>query len=202
VVILALSWGQGLVPMRFVLVGIGIGFVLFAGVDFLLTRAEQTDAATVMRWWVGSLNASGWDELRPAVLLIGPLMVAGLWIGPRLDRLALGTDMATGLGVPVIAVRVVAALAGALAVALAVFLAGPVPFVAFSAGPIARRISGGGGAALMTSVLMGALIVTLADLAARFAFAPVQMPVGLFTAAIGAPVLLFILVRRSTRESL
>jgi iron complex transport system permease protein len=69
-------------------------------------------------------------------------------------------------------------------------------FVALLAGPIARRLTGNSGAALATSALTGGLILSLADLAGRLVLAPMQLPAGLFTAAAGAPFLLWLLLRK------
>jgi iron complex transport system permease protein len=82
---------------------------------------------------------------------------------------------------------------GVALVALGVSVAGPLPFVAFVAGPIARRILRDGRPALLASAIVGALVVLLADIAAR-STPMVQLPAGVFTALIGAPVLMWLLL--------
>jgi iron complex transport system permease protein len=77
----------------------------------------------------------------------------------------------------------------------AVAAAGPLPFVALAAAPLARRIAGASGPTLFTAGLVGAVIVTGADLMGRLVFAPVQLPAGIFTAVLGAPYLIYLLIR-------
>ncbi|MCA0919410.1 FecCD family ABC transporter permease [Pseudooceanicola nanhaiensis] len=196
-VITALAWRDGLQPLRFVLVGVGIGLMLYAAVDYLLTRATGMEAEAAYRWLAGSLNAVGPSELTLGLPVITALLVAAALLERGMARLALGAEVATSLGLPLTRLRAAAALIGVLATALAVYVAGPVAFVAFVSGPVARRLAGGG-PALLLSALLGATFLTAADLAARLAFAPTQLPVGIFTALCGAPVLIW-QIRRQGR---
>jgi iron complex transport system permease protein len=98
-------------------------------------------------------------------------------------------------------VRLAAAVVAVLLAAVAVSTCGPVAFVALVAGPLGRRIVGGGGAALVPAALTGAVLLVSADLAGRLALAPIQLPAGLFTALLGAPYLLWLLavqIRKGT----
>jgi iron complex transport system permease protein len=191
-----LAWRRGLQAARLVLVGIGIGFAASAVNDYLLTRADIEDATRATVWLTGSLNGRDWDHVvtvAAALAALGPVVVV---LQRRLDRLELGDDAAAALGVPVGRSKLLLVLAGTALAALAVAAAGPVAFVAFVAGPIARRLTRSPGACIVPAAFVGALVVVAADLAARRVFAPTELPVGIATAVMGAPFLLWLLSRQ------
>lgn len=192
----ALSWQRGLQMDRVVLIGIGLGLALYAGVDMLLSQSNIFDAAQAAIWMTGSLNGRSWPDAARIALAMVVLLPLGLALSRGMNRLALGEDLAAGLGLRISPLRVWASLIGVAAAAMATSVAGPVAFVALLAGPIARRLTGNSGAALATSALTGGLILSLADLAGRLVLAPMQLPAGLFTAAAGAPFLLWLLLRK------
>ncbi|PXY33208.1 iron ABC transporter [Prauserella sp. PE36] len=191
--IYVLTWRKGVTGYRLVLVGVAMGAMLTSIVSYCLTRADVYDAREALVWLTGSLNAKTWTTVQIlglSLALIVPLaLLAGRWLLP----LELGDDTAQALGVPLERARmglIVTAVALAAAATAAV---GPVAFVAFVSGPIARRLAGGPGIALVPSALVGALVMTVSDLVAQHAFASVQFPVGVVTAIVGAPYLLWLL---------
>jgi iron complex transport system permease protein len=194
--VFGLSWRRGVQAHRLVLVGIGVGFTVAAAVDYLLTRAEINEVQQAAVWLTGSLNGRTWDEVTivlVALVLLGPIAVL---LQRSLDRLDLGDDTAVALGVRTAQAKLaLVAVAVALA-ALGVAAAGPVAFVAFVSGPIARRLIGTSRACVVASALVGAVVTVTADLAARRLLAPVELPVGVMTAVIGAPYLLWLLRRQ------
>ncbi|MEM9612578.1 MAG: iron chelate uptake ABC transporter family permease subunit [Actinomycetota bacterium] len=196
-VLIYLAGGRGRVAAtRLVLVGIGVGAVARAGVELMLTRAASFEIQRAMVWLTGSLNGRSWVHVRSvalAMIVLVPLIMLGQ---RRLATLEFGDDVAAGLGVPLGRTRSSLLLAAVALTAVAVAAAGPIGFVALIAPPIARRLVRGATVALATSALVGALLVVAADLAARRAFAPTELPVGLMTAAIGAPYLLWLIQRR------
>ncbi len=194
--------GRGVQAYRLVLVGIGIGFAATAVVDYLITRAEIFDVQRAAVWLTGSLNGRSWDDVRTvglALLVLTPLAVL---MQRWLDRLELSDDVAAGLGVPVGRAKLALVLVGVALAALAVAAAGPIGFVAFVAGPIARRLVDTPGAALIPAGFTGALVTVAADLAARRVLAPTELPVGILTAVIGAPYLLWLLSRQGRTGAL
>jgi iron complex transport system permease protein len=199
--VVAVSWQGGLRLWRLILVGIGLGLTLQAAITFLMSRAELFDAAAATHWLTGSLNARLWSHAALAgggLALLAPLALAS---GRALDRIEMGDDIATGLGLRIGAVRAGAALLAVLLAAIATAACGPVGFVAFVAGPLARRI-GPGGPSLALAALTGAAILTAADLAGRLAFAPTELPAGIFTALAGAPYLLWLLATQIRKGAL
>lgn len=197
-----LAYRRGLAASRLVLVGIGIGFAASALVDYLITRAQIHDVQRAAVWLTGSLNGRTWDHVRTigfALVLLAPLIVVAQ---RSLDRLELGDDTATALGVRVGRTKLFVILLAVVLAALAVAAAGPIAFVAFVAAPIARRLTSTPGACVVPAALVGALVTTASDLAARQVFAPTEFPVGIATAVVGAPYLLWLLARRARTGAL
>jgi len=188
-----LAWRQGIAGYRLVLVGIGIAAMMGSAIDYLMTRADVNDAQVALLWLTGSLNGVSSTKMVPLLLLlviIGPLT---LWAAGSLAGLQLGDDVATSIGVVVERSRLLLILFGVALASIATAAAGPVGFVAFVSGPIARRLTGGAGASLVPAALVGAAVVSTADFAGQHLL-PLQLPVGVLTAAVGAPYLLYLLV--------
>jgi iron complex transport system permease protein len=193
--ITVLAARHGMVGSRFVLIGIALAFLAQAAIGYLLTRADERDAQSALVWLVGSVGTVSSEEL--AVTAVGLLVfvVALVALSPRLRMLQLGDETATGLGVRVTRTRLLITLAAVGLAAVATAAAGPVAFVAFVSAPIARRLLGGTGPALVASTLVGAVVVAGADLLAQHAVPGLQVPVGIVTGIVGAPVLLLLLAR-------
>ncbi|MEU3727568.1 iron chelate uptake ABC transporter family permease subunit, partial [Streptomyces sp. NPDC031705] len=104
-------------------------------------------------------------------------------------------DTALSLGIPLRHARIALLLLATCLTALATSAAGPIAFIALGAPQIARRLAGTAGIPLVTSALTGAVLLILADLGARTALAPAELPVGVLTGAVGAPYLLLLLAR-------
>jgi iron complex transport system permease protein len=188
---------------RLILAGVGIAAALHAVVNFLMTRADIRTAADVLVWLNGSLNSANWERagiLMASLLVLVPAVI--ILAGP-LRILELGDDAAAGLGISVNATRLGLVLTAVGLAAVATAAAGPVAFVAFLAGPIARRIVRK--PSLPASAFTGALIVLAADFFASN-IAPMildgtVLPVGVITGALGAPFLLWLLVTSNRKEA-
>ncbi|ETX13420.1 iron ABC transporter permease [Roseivivax halodurans JCM 10272] len=195
--IFALSWRNGTTSLRLILVGIGISAFAGACASFISTFGEVAAVQRAMVWLAGSLRDSRWDRLPE---LIGWMLPACLLIafGAReLDLIVLGDDVARGRGQPVNLVRIALLFGTAMICGAAVAAAGLIAFVGLAAPHIARGLVGQRHAALLpASALTGALLVLAADLIARRALAPVQLPVGIVTAMLGAPFFGVLLWRR------
>ncbi|GGO59688.1 ABC transporter permease [Microbacterium nanhaiense] len=181
---------------RLILIGIGIGAMLNAVVQFLVQRASEWDVSVAMRWLTGSLNGVQPDGLWPlivGVVVLVPIIVA---VSRALRALELGEASATALGVRVGATRVVLIVAAVALACVATASTGPIAFVALLSGPIATRIVGPGAPAIIPAGLVGACLVLAADLIGQFAF-DTAFPVGVITGIVGAPYLLFLLIRMS-----
>jgi iron complex transport system permease protein len=197
-----LAWRRGIAASRLVLVGIGIGFTASAGVEYLITRANIYDVQRAAVWLTGSLNGRGWDDVRTigfGLAVLAPLVILGQ---RSLDRLDLGDDTAAALGIRVNRSKLLLVLLAVGLAALAVAAAGPIAFIAFVAGPIARRLVNSPSACTVPAAFVGAFVTVAADLMARRVLAPTELPVGIMTAIIGAPYLIWLLARRARTGAL
>jgi iron complex transport system permease protein len=188
---------------RLILAGVGIAAALHAVVNFLMTRADIRTAADALVWLNGSLNSANWERAGMLALALLVLVPAVTALAGPLRILELGDDAAAGLGIRVGFTRLALVITAVALAAVATAAAGPVAFVAFLAGPIARRFVRK--ASLPASAFTGALIVLAADfLAANIAPLVLDgtvLPVGVITGALGAPFLLWLLVTANRKDA-
>ena len=176
-----------------ILVGIGTAAFMQAAVTFMLSRADINNAQDLMVWLTGSLNSATWERvaiLGAALLVLVPFTAVG---SRQLSGLALGDDTAAGLGFDVPRARLLLTVVGVLLAAFPTAAAGPIAFVAFLSGPIAKRLNAGA-SSLPLSALVGAAIVLAANFVAVNALPGTALPVGVVTGALGAPFLLWLLI--------
>jgi iron complex transport system permease protein len=184
---------------RVVLVGIGVAAGVAAVVQILSLRA-QLQLAAALTWLAGSTYARSVGDLSwfvlPLVLLVGLVLVARV-----LDLLALGEDLPRSLGLPVGRVRLVVLLVGAVLAAGTAAVVGTVGFVGLVAPHLARRLVGAGHRRLVpVAALLGAVLVVAADAVGRWVLAPNEIPVGVVTALVGVPYLVWLLRRQRSRD--
>ncbi|MDK1374137.1 MULTISPECIES: iron chelate uptake ABC transporter family permease subunit [unclassified Sinorhizobium] len=189
-----LSFRNGIAGTRLILVGIGVSAMLQSVVAYILQSAPAWNLQEAMRWLTGSVNGAQLDQALP--LLLALLFFGGLLLsrGRDLETLRLGDDMAAGLGTRVSQTRMLVILAAVGLIASATAATGPIAFVAFLSGPIAGRIIRNDGSLLMPSALTGAVLVLAADYVGQH-FLPGRYPVGVVTGALGAPYLIYLIVR-------
>lgn len=194
----AFAWRGGLQATRFVLIGIGFAVALRSVTHLFLTKGDYLVAQQAKVWMTGSLNARGWDEAAPlawTLLLLAPFVC---WAARAQRTVSMDDDTATALGVRLGRVRVGLALLGVVLASVATGAAGPVDFVALLAPQIARRMTRTAQIPLLCSALLGSVLVVVADLLARKLFEPTEVPVGVLTAAVGAPYLIWLIARGRT----
>ena len=193
-VIYALSWRGGVTAYRVVLIGIGMAAIMSAVMSYLFTRARLFEVQQALGWLVGSLNASGSDDIAAMAGALAILLPATVLLVRSLDALQLGDDTATALGARIEAVRLGLIVVGVAYAAFATAAVGPVTFVAFVAGPIARNLLAGSGKGFPQAAIVGALVMLASDLVAQHALPMVQLPVGVVTGLFGAGFLLWLLI--------
>ncbi|MGW5684094.1 FecCD family ABC transporter permease [Nonomuraea sp. NPDC003754] len=197
-VVYALAWRRGLDGYRLVLVGIGVAAV-FTNVKFwLLTVGDVNDTGRAMVWIAGSLNGRGWEHVHPVAIAVAVLVPLTLLGTRSLDALRYGDDTITSLGVRMNLARGLMLLAAVLLAAVSTASAGPIAFVALAAPQIALRLARSAQPPLVSSAVVGALLTAAADLIARVAFSPIELPVGVVTAVLGAPYLIHLIWRART----
>ncbi|MVO86168.1 iron chelate uptake ABC transporter family permease subunit [Streptomyces sp. p1417] len=189
------AWRGGLHATRFVLIGIGFAVALRSVTTLFMTEGDYLVAQQAQIWMTGSLNGRGWAEAEPLALALLALLPFVAWAARAQRAVTMDDDTATALGTRLGRVRLGLVLLGVVLASLATGAAGPVEFVALLSPQIARRLTRTAQIPLLSSALLGALVVVLADLLARRLFAPTELPVGVLTAAVGAPYLIWLIVR-------
>jgi iron complex transport system permease protein len=193
--IYGLAWRRGVHGFRLVLVGIGLQAMLLAIVHWLLVVAEVFEAARAYVWLNGSLNARGWEHVVPVSIALAVLLPAAFLLAHVLGALQYGDDTARGLGVPVNRARSMLLLVAVGLASVATASAGPIAFVALVSPQIAQRLVGGARPPIGMSLVVGGALTVIADVVARTAFGATELPVGIVTAVLGAPYLLYLLAR-------
>lgn len=192
----ALVLRRGLQGFRFVLVGVGLSALLLAVNAYLITRATLYDALAAQEWLTGSLNLRTWPQVIAVAVAVALLLPLGALWSRRLTVLEMGDPIAGALGVPRQSTRLVLIAAATGLAAVATAATGPIAFVALAAPQLARALTRATGPALLTSALMGAVLLGASDLAVQRIFGSSQLPVGIVTSAVGGLYLAWLLAAR------
>ena len=182
-------------PVRMILMGAALAAFFSGLITVVVVMGAPQQLQTLYAWLSGSLIGRDWDHVNllwPWALVMLP---CGLLLARPLNLLRLGDEMAEGLGLPVFRAQALIILAAIGLVAPVVATMGPVGFVALIAPHMARAIlrTGNALAVLPVSAILGAVLLTLADLGAREILRPAELPVGLVVTGLGAPVALYFL---------
>ncbi|WP_064092914.1 FecCD family ABC transporter permease [Rossellomorea aquimaris] len=191
-----LAWRKGVSPVRLVLIGIGISALAQALTTMLMIIGPIYRASQANIWITGTVNGSDWNDvwiLLPWSLIF---IVLSFFISRQLNIQELGEEIATGVGGHVQRQRFFLLIMSTALVGGAVAFAGGIGFVGLMAPHMARRMVGSSfGALLPTAALIGGILVMVADLIGRTVFLPLEVPAGVFTAAIGAPYFIYLLFK-------
>jgi iron complex transport system permease protein len=187
----------------FLLGGLAIAALVNAGIGLLVFLADDRQLRDITFWMLGSLGGATWSK----VLAILPFLLATLLALPMmargLDLLVLGEAEAFHMGIAVERLKRIAIVVIALAIGAAVSVSGIIGFVGIVVPHLLRLIAGPGHRLLLpASILLGATILMGADTLARTLAAPAELPIGIVTAAIGAPFFLVLLLRQRSLVSL
>lgn len=196
-VIYVLAWRDGVSPYRVVLIGIAMAAILSASISYLFTRARIAEVQEALGWLVGSLNAASTSQIVPLATALVLLVPTGLLLTRSLATLQLGDDTARALGSRVEFNRLGLVVVAVALSAFATAAVGPVAFVAFVAGPIARQLLGSGRRGFVPAMLVGAITMLGSDMLAQHAIPATQLPVGVVTGLFGALFLLWLLTTSS-----
>jgi iron complex transport system permease protein len=187
---------QGGSTIRFILMGIGLSAFISSITSILLTYGEIDRAMAALAWLAGSINAASWNDVWTLTGWTAVLFPALLLISRSMSAMRFGEATATGLGAPVTLIRNLQLVIAVGFAAIATSVVGPLGFVGLIAPHAAKRLAPTGmGLHLVLTALLGAVLVGLADLVGRAAFAPIQIPAGILTSLIGVPVFVLLLMR-------
>lgn len=188
-VLTLLAAGFGRSPSAVLLTGAAVAAALQAALLVLMVLADQLDLQLIYRYLLGSLSARTWPDVHGLWLWLAAAVPALVLCAPVLSVLRLGDDDARALGVRVRRARLAALAIVVVLIAPVVAVCGPVAWVGFLAPALARRLRPDSDAVgwLPWAAVWGAVVVACADLPARLALAPVETPVGAWTALLGVP---------------
>ena len=193
---------QGGNSIRFILMGIGLSAFISSITSIMLTYGEIDRAMAALAWLAGSINAASWGDVWTLLGWTAVLFPALLLLSRAMSALRFGEAAATGLGAPVAMVRNLQLVIAVGFAAIATSVVGPLGFVGLIAPHAAKRLAPAGmGLHLVLTALLGAVLVGLADLIGRAAFAPIQIPAGILTSLIGVPVFVLLLIRSRHSQS-
>ncbi|MFD2370924.1 FecCD family ABC transporter permease [Brevibacillus sp. GCM10020057] len=195
-----LAWKKGVTPLRLVMIGVGIKIAAGAIVTILIMFSPFLLQNKALLWLTGSIYGVDWND----VFMILPWVVILIFMAALLSRRVniqqLGDDLSTSLGSILQLDRFILLMICAALTGTAVSVAGDISFVALLAPHIAKQLVGPSfGGALPLAASIGALIVLAADLIARMAFTPIEVPAGVFTSAVGAPFFIYLLYKNRNR---
>ncbi|MFC4766605.1 FecCD family ABC transporter permease [Effusibacillus consociatus] len=191
-----LAWKKGVTPLRLVLIGVGMDFATKALVTLFLVISHIHLTSKAKVWLTGTIYGTTWDNVIMMFLWMVVLIPLAFVFGRNVNVQQLGDEIATGVGSQlqrhrIILLSISVALAGS-----AIAFGGTIAFVGLLAPHIARKLVGPSfGGLLPVAALVGAITVMVADLIARTAFAPMDLPVGIFTSSIGAPFFIYLLYK-------
>lgn len=201
VLVLALAGrGSQATSLRLVLVGIAVGYGFSALTNLVIFLSATPEATrSVMFWMLGSLATATWSKVAMVALAAVLVAVAVLPRHRSLDALAAGDRTALGIGVDPRRTRIQHMVVVSLAIALTVAATGGIGFVGLVVPHLARAMVGARHRLLLpTAALLGASVLVLADLVARTAFSPMELPIGVLTGLLGAPMIVYIVRSRRT----
>jgi iron complex transport system permease protein len=196
--VVGLSALRGVTSTVLILAGVGLTYLFSALTATIQFVATEQQLAAIIQWTFGSLNGRTWDEVAIAGAIVAVSLPVLQAHAPALDALATGGDeVATSLGFAVARTRLLITIAAVLATAAIVSFTGVIAFVGLVAPHIARMLIGGSHRVLIPfAAIIGALLLLIADLIGRLAFAPVIIPVGIVVAYLGVPLFLHLLLSR------
>lgn len=200
ILILGLAWNGHLPPNSLIIVGVALSLMLTAATDVLLAFSPGIQAVETARFLTGGFSGADWPGV---AVLTGVGLGGGLVLGLQsytINRMDLGDDIAIAQGLNVGRTRTVTVICSALMISVSVAVTGPLPFLAFLAGPLARALTRQNGTNLLATALVGALIALGADGLARTLPTGTVLPAGLFTAALGGLAMLGVILGQKERR--
>jgi iron complex transport system permease protein len=197
------STGRGFrSPARTIIAGIAVAALAYAVTQYIVSTQLRDAASQLAEYLVGSLNVRNAQHVLVTGVGAAVLLPAAMALSRNVSLLEMGDETAAGVGVDPARTRTLAVCLSVLAAGVSVAGSGPIAFVALTAPQIARRVIGTSDVSVVPSALTGALILTVADLAAQQAPYVQDLPVGVLTLGVGGVYLGYLLVREHSKGRL
>ncbi len=196
---LVLLFSQKVQSMSMLLViGIMVGYICGAVTDFCINFANEHDVVNLTNWSMGTFSGANWDNVKMAFLICIPGALAALLLSKPISAYALGEGYAASMGIRIKPFRVLLILLSSLLSACVTALAGPISFVGIAVPHITRTLlkSAKPSFVIPAAFLCGAVFCVLCDLIARTVFAPTELAIGTVTSVFGAPVVIYMMLKR------
>ena len=185
-------------------IGIMISYICSAVTDLLINFANDSQIVNLTHWSMGNFSAASWSDVRISAAIVLPTLVAVFFMSKPMSAYALGEGYALSLGVNVKLFRALLVVATGILSACVAAFAGPISFVGIAVPHIVRMMLRTSKPIVMipASFLCGAVFCMLCDLAARMLFSPTELSISTVTSAIGAPIVIWLMLsRRRGREA-
>tara|TARA_R110002020_G_scaffold114378_2_gene263028 strand:- start:601 stop:1626 length:1026 start_codon:yes stop_codon:yes gene_type:complete len=193
--VIAVAHYRQVSAIHLALIGVAVGFLFQAGVDYLLITSNDSESSAPLIWLTGSLWGRSWGHVAISWIPLLGLSALALVLSYRLDLIALGEGTATGLGLNVPRQRLLLLLVATLLASVSVAVVGVMGFIGLMAPHIARRLVGGSHRLMLpVAALVGMLLVVLADGIGRAIAPPIEVSAGILAALIGAPFFVYIML--------
>ncbi len=188
-----LAWKEGLKPIRIILTGIAVN-AMFGGLIGIISIFFSDRIQNSISWMNGSMSGKSWHDVHILVVYSVVALLASVFCIRYANILQLGDKMATNLGINTNYYRVMLSLVAVLLAAISVSITGPIAFVGLVVPHIGRTLVGSNYKHLLPfSVILGSLLLLVADTVGRYVLHPIELPVGIIMALIGAPFFLYLL---------
>lgn len=195
-VIYLFSYKRGIRPVRFILTGVGVNAGITAVISFYQLNMSKGDYNQVLTWTNGSLWGSSWNYIIITLPLILVLIFFILFRSKVLDVLALGDELAMGVGVSLQREVLFFLILSSCLAAIATSVAGNIAFLGLLGPQIAKRLAGPSHRKMLPlSAGVSAVILVAADTAARNLFSPIEIPVGIIVSIVGVPYFIYIMLK-------
>jgi iron complex transport system permease protein len=182
--------------VRLILVGIGFDLIVGALTNIMITFGEINTVSQALVWLAGSVYGRTWTQVWALLPWIMVFSALALLLARELDILNLGDEIALSLGSRVEWQRGLLLLTSVALAGASIATAGAVSFVGLMSPHIARQLVGASHRELVpVAAIMGGMLVVIADLLGRVLFAPLELPCGIITAAVGAPYFVYLLIK-------
>lgn len=185
-------------------IGIMVGYICSAVTDFCVTFADEHDIVNLTNWSMGTFSGASWDNVKTACLICIPTVTAAWLLSKPMSAYALGEGYAQSMGVRIKPFRLALILLSSLLSACVTALAGPVSFVGIAVPHITRTALKSSKPSLVIpgTFLCGAVFCIFCDLIARTAFAPTELAIGTVTSAFGAPIVIYMMMKRRKNQEM